>query len=109
MDVDVFVNIGLYIGYSLLFVAIVTVVVLPLIKSLDDPQSLVKVGIGLGVLLVVFFLAYLMSGDEILSTYGADVSPGISKFVGGLLTMMYFLLGGAIVTIIYTEVANFLK
>lgn len=101
------IDIALYASYILVLVAAVAAVVLPLIQSLDDPSSLVKSGIGLAALVVVFVIGYAISGSEVLPSYAEfNVDAGLSKFIGGLLTMMYILIFVAIGGIIYTEVAK---
>ena len=104
------INIGLMVTYALIGIAVISVIVLPLIKAIDNPKTLIGTAIGLGVLLVVFGISYAISGDEVLPRYVAqNVGPGISKFVGGLLTTMYLLFGAAIVGIVYTEVSKAFK
>ena len=101
------IDIALMITYALIGIAVIAVIVLPLIKAIDDPKTLVGTAIGLGALVVLFGLSYAISGDEVLPRYVAqDVGPGISKVVGGLLTTMYLLFGAAIVGIVYTEVSK---
>lgn len=101
------INIALYVTYILIGIAVISVVVLPLIKAMDDPKALIGTAIGLGILVVLFGISYMIAGDEVLPRYAAqNVGPGISKFVGGLLTTMYLLFGAAIVGIIYTEVSK---
>ena len=107
---DGIINFGLYFTYFLIGLAVISVVVLPLVKALDNPKTLVGTAIGLGVLLVLFGVSYAVSSDEVLASYTVqNVGPGISKFVGGLLTTMYLLFGGAIVGILYTEVSKAFK
>jgi len=104
------INIGLMVTYALIGIAVISVIVLPLIKAMDNPKTLVGSAIGLGVLLVVFGIAYAISGNEVLPRYiSQGVGSGISKFVGGLLTTMYLLFGAAIIGIIYTEVSKAFK
>lgn len=104
------INIALMVTYVLIGIAVVSVVVLPLIKAIDNPKTLVGTAIGLGVLLVIFGIGYALSGDEVLPKYVSQgVGAGISKFVGGLLTTMYLLFGAAIVGIIYTEISKAFK
>ena len=98
------------ITYVLIGIAVVAVIVLPLIKAIDDPKTLIGTGIGLGILVVVFGISYAISGDEVLPRYVAqDVGPGISKVVGGLLTTMYLFLAAAVVGILFTEVSKVFK
>jgi hypothetical protein len=104
------INIALMVTYVLIGIAVVSVVVLPLIKAIDNPKTLIGTAVGLGVLLVIFGIGYALSGDEVLPKYiSQGVGAGISKFVGGLLTTMYLLFGAAIVGIIYTEVSKAFK
>jgi hypothetical protein len=101
------IDIALYASYILVLVAAVAAVVLPLIQSLGDPSSLIKSGIGLAALLVVFVIGYAISGNEVLPSYTEfNVDAGLSKFIGGLLTMMYILIFAAIAGIVYTEVSK---
>ena len=103
-------NLGLMITYALIGIAVISVIVLPLIKAIDNPKTLVGTAIGLGVLLVLFGISYAISGNEVLPRYiSQNVGPGISKFVGGLLTTMYLLFGVAIVGIVYTEISKAFK
>jgi hypothetical protein len=104
------INIGLMVTYALIGIAVISVVVLPLIKAIDNPKTLIGTAIGLGVLLVVFGISYAISGDEVLPRYVTqNVGPGISKFVGGLLTTMYLFLGAAVVGIVFTEISKAFK
>jgi len=104
------INFALIFAYILVGIAVICVIVLPLIKAIDDPKALVGTAIGLGVIFAIFGLSYAVSSDEVLPRYITfDVGPGISKFVGGLLTTMYLLLGGAIIAIVYTEVSKAFK
>jgi hypothetical protein len=108
---EVFVSeFGLYISYALFAVGVLLAVVMPLIKAFDEPKKLVKAGIGLGGLLVVFLISWAIAGNEVTTMYttkGVDV--GLSKLVGGVLTMMYLLMGIAIVAIVYTEITKAFK
>ena len=107
---DGIINFGLYLTYFLIGLAVVAVVILPLVKAMDNPKTLVGTAIGLGVLLVLFGVSYAVAGNEVLASYTVqNVGPGISKFVGGLLITMYLLFGGAIVGILYTEVSKAFK
>lgn len=104
------IDIALYAAYILTIIAAVASVVLPLIQSLSDPASLAKSGVGLVALLVVFGIGYALSGNEVLPSYVEfGVDEGLSKFIGGSLTMMYILTIGAIAGIVFTEVTKQLK
>ena len=101
------INFALIFAYILVGIAVICVIVLPLFKAIDDPKTLVGTAIGLGILFVLFGISYAVSSDEVLPRYITfDVGSGISKFIGGLLTTMYLLLGAGVVGIVYTEVSK---
>ena len=54
-----YVNIILYVSYALVVVGTVLSVLLPLIKSLDDPKGLMKSGLGVVAIVVIFFILLL--------------------------------------------------
>jgi hypothetical protein len=105
-----FVDIGLYVSYGMLFIAALGAIILPLISSISKPQSLIKGAVGIVFLGVLFLISWAISGNELPASYiqaGLDASG--SKLVGGVLTMMYLLLGISIVGIIYTEISKAVK
>ncbi len=97
---EAFVNIGLFLAYILIAVCIVTAVGMPLIKAFGDPQSLKKIGLGVGALVVVFLVSYLLSTGEAMG----DKSATTVKLVGASLTTFYILAFGAILGIVITEI-----
>ena len=106
------IDIFLYIADILVIAGVIFAVVLPLIKSLDNPGSLLKSGVGVVGLLVIFFIAYSMSDGEVAAKYAADpfnLTPGMSKFVGGTLLTTYALFIIAIVGIVITEINKAIK
>ncbi len=104
------IDIALYAAYILTLIAAIASIVLPLIQSLGDPGSLVKVGISIVALLVVFGLGYALSGNEVLPEYVEfGVDAGLSKFIGGSLTMMYLLTFIALIGIVFTEISKVIR
>ena len=103
-------DIFLYLGYTLVIIAAVASILLPLISSLGNPRSLLKSGGGLLLVVVLYFIAYAISGSEVTQEYAkAEVGPELSKIVGGTLIMAYLLLGLAIVGIVFTEFNKIFK
>jgi NADH:ubiquinone oxidoreductase subunit 6 (subunit J) len=105
-------DIFLYAGYLLTAIGVVLAVLMPLIKSLDDPKSLL--GTVLGVLLIagVFFIAYSIADSEVSAKFAAEpfnMTPTASKAVGGMLITVYALFLIAIAGIVITEITKIVK
>lgn len=98
------VDLGLIISYVLIVLCALAAIVIPLIQSFSDPKSLVKSGIGLGVVLVVFLIGYLLADGE------SDVTTeSTARLVGAGIISMYIFILIAIVGIIYTEISKIIK
>lgn len=94
------VDVGLFIAYILIGVCILAAVGMPLSKAIGDPESLKKMGIGVGGVLVVFLISFFISSGE----NSGEVSETTAKLVGAGLTTFYILAIGAIAGIVYTEI-----
>ncbi|GGZ40501.1 hypothetical protein GCM10007049_37230 [Echinicola pacifica] len=105
-------DIMLYVGYLLIGLGALAAVLMPLIKSFDNPQSLLKMGAGLIGVAALFFIAYSIASDEVLPKYAVapfNLTPSASKAVGGILFTTYILSGLALVGIAVTEVNKLIK
>ncbi len=100
------IDVGLFLSYILILVCALAAVLIPLAQSFGDPKSLVKSGLGVGALVVVFLISYLVAGSE---TNGADITEGTSKLVGAGIISMYIFFFLALGGIVYTEISKFLK
>ena len=56
MDQEQWIDIGLYAAYILMGVAAVAAIVMNLVNSLGNPKSLLKSGIGIVLLGLIFFI-----------------------------------------------------
>lgn len=104
-------DISLYASYLLVIVAGLAALLLPLINSFGDPKQLVKGLIGIGILLVVFFVGYVLSGSEITAVYiknGVDNATA-SKLIGGSLIAMYIFFIVGFASVLVTEVIKLFK
>ncbi|MGE0590354.1 MAG: hypothetical protein AB7O48_17370 [Cyclobacteriaceae bacterium] len=103
-------DIGLYVGYFLLLIAVGAAVVLPLVSALKSPKDLMKSLMGVGALLVLFLVSYALAGSEVTAKYVAQgVGEGSSKLIGAGLTMFYIVFVIALLGIVYSEINKALK
>jgi hypothetical protein len=94
---------GLYVGYLLMIVAIAAVVVLPLMNALKSPKELLKSGLAIAALVVVFLISYALSGDELtLKTAAMGTTAGSSKMIGAGLIMFYVAFFISVIGLIYS-------
>lgn len=101
------IDIALYLSYIMVIVGGLGAIVLPLFQAAGDPKSLMKSGIGVAAILVVFFIAYAVSGNEVTPIYQQfNVDTGDSKLIGGAIITSYLLTIIAVVGIVYTEIKN---
>ena len=104
------VDVILYFGYGMVMVGAILAIGFPLWIASKNPKSLIGTGIGLGSILVLFLIAWLISGSEVYSSYSEfGVDASLSKFIGGMLILVYMLVGLALSGIIYSEVTKSLK
>ena len=105
-------DILLYGSYLLILIGAILAVFMPLIKSLDDPKSLLKTVVGIVGIVVLFFVAYSISSNEVLPKFEANpfnLTPQGSQVVGGMLITTYVLSLVAIGSILVTEVTKAIK
>ncbi|NVK48212.1 MAG: hypothetical protein HWE09_00495 [Cyclobacteriaceae bacterium] len=105
-------DIFLYVGYGLVIFGAFFAIVMPLIKSLDNPKSLLKTVVGIIAIGVLFFIAYSVSSNEVLPKFEAEpfnLTPTGSQFVGGMLITTYILAIVALVGIVFTELNKAIK
>jgi NADH:ubiquinone oxidoreductase subunit 6 (subunit J) len=105
-------DIMLYATYLLAVVGTILSIVMPLLKSLDNPKGLMKSAIGVFGLVALFFICYSLSGNEVLPKFeGApfNLTPGMSQLIGGMLVTTYILTIVTIVSIVVTELTKAVK
>ena len=110
---DVFVaEYGLILSYIMIILACVGAVFAPLIYALtNDPKSLVKIGITLGVLAVVYLIGYVMADGTVYSRFipNGVTTESHSQAIGGILIMTYLMLAIAIVGVVVNVVSGYFK
>lgn len=111
MDSDAIISIGLWLAYILFLVAVAAAFILPVIHIIKSPKSLVRSGMGVGLMLVVFGISYSLSGSELTPKYEAlgVRSAFSSQMIGAGLTMFYLVFIISILGMIYSEISKALK
>ena len=103
-------DVGLYVLYVLLFIAVAAAIIFPLINSISNPSSLLKSGIGVIVMLVLFGIAYAVSDAALpRSAIAAGLSESSVKLIGAGLIMFYIVLVLAVLALIYSEISKAFK
>jgi len=104
------IDIALFLTYALTILAVIAAVGFPIFNAMGNPKGMVKSGIGIGALFVIFLVSWAISGSEVTKVYiEFGVGASLSKFIGGMLTMMYVLAFAAIGGIVYTEVSKTIR
>ena len=64
----------------------------------------------MGSILGLFFIAWLLSSGEVNASYAEfGVDSSLSKMIGGLITLVYLLIGIAVSGIVYSEISKTFK
>ena len=96
------VDVMLYCAYAYALIAILAVVFgVVVIGGINDPKSLIKLGIGIAAIAVIVLLAWLLApGTPAVGYLGEPVSDGTLKLTDTILNLTYLLFGGSIVALI---------
>ena len=100
-------DIGLYVLYALLAIAAASAVIFPIIHAVKDPSSLLKIGISIGIFVVLFGISYALADSKVtLKTAAAGITPASSRLIGAGLIMFYIALAGSALALIYSEISK---
>ena len=105
-------NVILRWAQALLGIGAVLAIVFPLGYMIANPKNATKALIALVFIGVVVVVGYLLASDQVmqLTAYqGTDNNPETLKWSGTGLISMYLLLGLAVLSIVYSEIAKFFK
>lgn len=104
------INIGLYLTYIALAVALIGAIVFPVIQMAGDIKRAKGALLGIGAIVAVFLISYALSSPETGAFYEAKgVSPTFSKVIGGGLIATYIVFFGAIVGILISSISKWVK
>ena len=96
------VDVMLYCAYAYALIAILAVLFgVVVIGGINNPKSLLKLGLGLVVIAVIIAGAYMLApGTPAVGYLGEPVSDGTLKLTDTILNLTYLLFGGSIVALI---------
>lgn len=100
-------------AYVLIGLGAAAAIVPSVYRMFTRPKEAIKSGISIAVIVILVLIAYSLADDTLLKLPGgqtvADNVPDKLVFADTLLFTMYFLLAGAVISIIYAEVAKIFK
>ena len=96
------VDVMLYCAYAYALIAILAVLFgVVVIGGINNPKTLVKLGIGIAAIAVIVLLAWVLApGTPAVGYLGEPVSDGTLKLTDTILNLTYLLFGGSIVALI---------
>ena len=96
-----FIDIGLISSYALIVLCTLAAILIQLYQSVGAPKTLLKSGIGVGIMLIIFIFSYFFADG---GSAGLDESTSRVVGAGIITTYTFFFL--AITGIIYTEISK---
>ena len=98
-------------AYVALGLCLVLALLFPIINIITQPKNAVRVLIGIGAIVVIGFIAYSVSSNELtdLQLRLYKITETGSRQIGAALIGTYIIAGASILAILYAEVSNFIK
>jgi uncharacterized membrane protein len=99
-------------GIALVIGTALITFVFEIVRLIINPKNAVRSLVSIAIIALVVFIAYSLSDDTILNLPGYDGSDNVPSMLilsDTFLFTMYFLFGGALLTIIYTEVSRLFR
>ena len=106
---DFILNFGIPLAYLALGIAILSAVAFPVIQMVTDFQKAKMAIAGVGVLLLVFLLSYMLAGSQPLTTNYVTISGEQMKIVEAGLYMVYILFVVSAIAILASSVSRYFK
>jgi len=107
---DSLINIGIYLTYILIAIAILALIAFPVYFMITNFGKAKSGLIGVLFLAIVFVISYLIApADQGVLYENYKIGPGASKLIGGGLIITYITFFGVIVAAFYNEIAKWFK
>ena len=96
------VDVILYCAYAYALITILAVLFgVVVVGGLNNPKSLIKLGIGIAAIAVIVLVAWLLApGTPAVGYLGEPVSDGALKLTDTILNLTYLLFGGSLVALV---------
>lgn len=104
---ELLINIGIYVTYGLLVIAVLASVAFPIIQFVQDIRKAKGTLIGLGVLLFVLLISWAFASSAPFEEH--NVGSAVSKLIGGGIIATFMLIVIGLAAAIYTEVSKLIK
>lgn len=101
------INTGIIITYILLGLTVLVAIIGPVIQLFTNFKSARTTLLGIAVLVIILLIGYSLSTNEVYDKF--EVGPMASQWIGGGIIATMILIGLAILTTIFTEIAKYFK
>jgi len=105
------INIGLYVAYFALIIAVAALIIFPIVTLFKGNFKNAKgTLIGIGILIVVILVAYIISPAEQDEFYTKmKITASTSKLIGAGLIASYIIFIGLVCITVYTSILKWFK
>ncbi len=106
------INIGIIVTYILVAIAVGSWLFFALKALLADFKGATASLTGIGIIIALFILSYLISGKNDVSMLffeKTETNPALSKLIGSGLIMLYFMMAAVVIVVLYSQFAKLLK
>ena len=100
-----------FVAYVAFGLSLIIAILFPIIQMASNPKGAIRTFIGIGIVVVLWFIASAFSGNEFtaMELEKMKVTADVSVMVGTGLIYTYIIFGLAILSIIYAGVSNLFK
>jgi len=99
----------LYFTYLLFALSCIAALVGAVVGALSKPGALKSSLVGVGGMLLIIVISYVLATDEVMPYYADTISQTEIKWSGTGIIMLYFLFAGAIASVIFSSVYSIIK
>lgn len=105
-------DLGLFVGYTLFFLAIAAAIIFPLINIIQNPRGAVKSVGGLAILVIIFVVSYsLAPAKELVNQVTGELmaTADVVQYAGAAISIGSIVFLTAVFTLIITELLSIFR